>query len=156
MKASKAPKYIFERAEKMKKQLQPEKPVKRPVLFLVLAAAATFVTAFSIAGCQQAEQAGSKKSRLIAAENIELKKKLNSCNDTLALKKKQLEECILERDEYKGLSDEKTGELLESIMEPFAGEIKKLEKENKALKSEIRALKSQVEQNKQDPNYRSG
>ena len=120
--------------------------MKRPVL--IAFALTVGVAVIFLAGCQESEAPSQKKSRLIAAENMELKKtlqqrekeietlKIQHARDVerrekaLAQCRKQTENCRKELEE--GL-DEKVNDVLGTMME----EIAKLRAENEALKAKI-------------------
>ena len=127
------------------------KPVRKAII-LVFAAAL-----ISAAGCQEAQTPSGKKSRLVAAENIELKKQLaqrdRQIEDMkaqytvrLKLEEKKLADCQKKtadcREELKVGIDTKVNEVLAAAVEESA----KLRMENAALKAEIAELKAGSEQ----------
>ena len=95
--------------------------------------AVCIVVIMLIAGCE--EQDPARKSRLIAAENIQLKEQLEQCEAEVE-KQRALEE----------QSQEQVAGLMNEISKTFGEENKKLREENKALKVQIKQLEAQVQQ----------
>ena len=91
-----------------------------------------FVVTFAVilmAGCQEEQNTsvpGSKQCRLIAAENLELKKELSDCQQQLEQKTEQLK-----------TSKKAGGERADSL-------VKALMDENSKLQSQIRQLQQQL------------
>ena len=105
---------------------------------IVLAAAVMLIT-----GCE--EQLKAKKSRLIAAENMRLKKELEQ-SDKIIEKQKELTEKCMQRKKFleeqaQGKFKEQVDEILKFVMEENA----KVRDENNSLKAQIQELESQVE-----------
>jgi predicted nuclease with TOPRIM domain len=132
----------------MGKQFQERKTVLNVTKFLVFAAITTSVITLSLVGCQEANQAGSQKTRQIAAENIELKKQLDECNNKLEQEKARLEDCIQQKEKIQKASSEEDRELLTALIERFEKESQQLTEENEKLKAEIQELKKQLEEAK--------
>lgn len=87
----------------------------------------------SVAGCEEQQKtSNTKKDRVFAAQNIELKGQLERCNDQVA---KLLEEKKTLRESHQKAIKELMEEVLLKVLE-----------ENKALRDENDALKSQIEQ----------
>ncbi|MHC4114824.1 MAG: hypothetical protein ACYSSL_05850 [Planctomycetota bacterium] len=84
------------------------------------------------AGCEE-QSVSSKKSRLIATENVSLKKQLEQ-------QKRLVAKCQQEKEEIKQRSREEMGKLSVSLVEDFQEKIR-LTEENEALKAEIEELK---------------
>ena len=113
------------------------------------------IALISAAGCQKAQAPSEKKSRLIAAENIELKKQLAQRDKQIeGLKTKhaaqikqeqgKLTQCQKQtadcRQQLKEDMDEKVNEVLVAMMDESA----KIRMENLALKAEIDELKAKL------------
>lgn len=94
------------------------------------------------AGCEQQQvqtSADSRKSRLVSAENIELKKQLQQCSNKLEKCENRLRECQLETE----ASIKKTTEDADSLIRFVMDEMEKLMKENTELKSKVEKLEKQ-------------
>jgi gas vesicle protein len=116
-----------------------------------------------MAGCQESATGGptdAKKSRLIAAENIELKKQLTRCDKQIEKLKEQhskeikrqeelLAKCQKEKEVWQKKSDEnikeQTSEISTAIIELDA----KLQEENESLKAQIAKLKTELAKGQQ-------
>lgn len=107
-----------------------ERPAKRA---FVLAAAV--VLAMLIAGCGEQNSANVKKHRLIAAENIQLKKALEQSE-------KELEKCLQEK---KSL-EERLQASIQYLSRTHMEESQKLREENQSLKSQTKMLQAQIAQ----------
>ena len=106
--------------------------MKKSVLVLIIA----FVFSLMLnVGCQEEEQnlSNDKRSRLIAAENLELKKDLEKCRTELK-KQKQLFQSS-QKEEKKQSQD-----LLVDLMNLNS----RLRRENKELKAQLEELKKQL------------
>jgi len=87
-------------------------------------------------GCEKQNLSDIKRTRLIAAENIQLKKDLAQCNKEIEEQKKLLEKCKGEK--------KRTGKMMLDMATAKLQDIKKiktLEEENKNLKAQIEDLK---------------
>ncbi len=94
---------------------------------LFLAVGVLFIAAF--AGCNEDSLSETRKSRLIASENRQLKKEVKS-------RKEQAERCLQEK--------KASEEDMQSMSEYLIGEIKKLREENEGLKGQIERLQTEV------------
>ena len=94
----------------------------------------------SIAGCDQ-QSAPNKKSRLLAAENMQLKKDLQQRDKELQEQKLLLEKCLADNKALKKKSIESMKDLLDKTFKKSGDEAKKLREENKNLKLQIEELK---------------
>ena len=66
---------------------------------LMLTTLLFFAAAFvSVAGCQESDMSNDKQTRLIAAENMQLKKELEQRTDELAAQKRLYESCLEEKE----------------------------------------------------------
>ncbi len=114
-----------------------------------------FVVTMLIAGCEEEQQLpNTKKSRLIGAENIQLKKELKQRDREIERQKQlhkkeiekqklQLEKCLQEK---KGLEEQLAGKFGDQIDELF----KDVGGENLELREEIKNLKAQIEKLKEE------
>jgi len=107
---------------------------------------------FLIAGCGEKEAPSVKQSRAIAAENIELDKKLdrqgarienleNQYEKELDKLRKQLRECERQRDEWKMKSKQNVREQAKSLVDPLMEEITRLREANRELTAQLEELK---------------
>ena len=117
-----------------------------------------FVAAITVAaGCQESQTPSEKKSRVIAAQNIELQKQLaqrdKQIDDLKAqyaarigLEQKKLADCQKQtadcKEQLKQGMEEKVNEILVASIEESA----KIRQENTALKAEIAELKAKLNQ----------
>jgi len=103
-----------------------------------LVSAVCIVVLTLIAGCEQQQGlSGTKKSRLVSAENIELKKQLRLCNEQI----KKQQELLKEQ------SKENIEDLIGTVFMQLADENQKLRDENDALKAQLEELKKQATPN---------
>ncbi len=119
-----------------------------------LAAVALLIIA---AGCQKARTASGKESRLVAAENIELKKQLAQRDrqierlkkehaSQLEQERKRLADCRRELQQCKERVDKKVGQAVEEMLTSALDEVAKVREENRTLKAQIEDLKAKLEQ----------
>jgi len=118
---------------------------------ILSAVAALLALAVSITGCEQ-HQCGDKKSRLIAAQNIELKQQLQGCRQQLAEQKQLAERYKQQKEDLRKRSDEASEKVMNFLFENFEAEKKQLEQENAELKEKIEMLEKQLKKDKSDPN----
>ena len=127
--------------------------MERPIL-------KAFVLVFSVAvmligGCAgQNEPPSVKKSRAIAAENIELRKELERCNmqieklkgqhmEEIDEQKQLLAECLKEKEILKQRSRQNIRSQVKDVLDTVLAENKKLSDENARLKEQIEELQKQ-------------
>jgi hypothetical protein len=108
-----------------------------------------------IGGCGgQNEPPSVKKSRAIAAENIELKKQLAQSSKEIEKleeqhgkeidkQKKLLAECLQEKDEWQNKSRQNIRSQVKGVLDTVLEENKKLREENARLKAQIEELQKQ-------------
>lgn len=126
--------------------------MKRPArkAFVVVVGIAVMV----IAGCGPQEPPSVKKSRTIAAENIELRKQLaQSSKEIEKLKeqhsedideqKKLLETCLQEKDTWKNKSQQNIRNQVKGVLDTVLEENKKLREESNKLNAQIEELQKQ-------------
>ena len=108
-----------------------------------------------IGGCGgQNEPPGVKKSRAIAAENIELRKQLAQSSKEIEKLKEQhskeidkqeklLAECLQEKEDWKNKSRQNIRSQVKGVLDTVLEENKKLSEENARLKAQIEELQKQ-------------
>lgn len=106
------------------------------------------------AGCGPQEPPDVKKSRAIAAENIELKKQLAKSSKEIEILKaeyikktgeqrKQLQKCLQEKEDLKEKSRQNVRNQVKGVLDAVLEENKKLRAENTRLKAQIEELQKQ-------------
>ena len=132
-----------------------DKKVKRPVLKMFIVAIGVVI--MLITGCAEQEPPDMKKSRLIAAENLELKKQLEQHNkeiekikqmheESIKEQQKLLADCLQEKDSWKNKSQQKIREQVDRVLDAVMEQNAKLREENEKLKEQIEQLQTQVQQ----------
>ncbi len=127
-----------------------KKTIQRAFLFVI-----SVVVVLS-AGCQK-ELAGEKKGRIIAAENIQLKKDLNQRDQKIEiltkehekevkLLKEQLSKCLEQKEALEKQLQQKVKEQVDKVLAMVM-------EENAKLREEIKDLKAQIEKLKQERCY---
>ena len=128
---------------------------------LMLTTLLFFVAVFvSVAGCQESDMSNDKQTRLIAAENMRLKKDLEQRTDELAEQKRLYESCLEEKEallaknqtylqgkeEIEKRAYAKSEELMRLLTDHMQQQRDKLQAENETLKSRIESLEKDLEQ----------
>ena len=111
-----------------------------------LISAVAIVAIMLIAGCAEQDLSSTKKTRLIASDNIQLKKQLQQCNKEIEKQKKLLDECLQAKKVLQQDSQKDIGNLVANIFEGVAKENTNLRDENEKLKAQIEKLKSKLEE----------
>jgi uncharacterized protein with PIN domain len=88
------------------------------------------------AGCEEENRIDIKRSRLIATENMRLKKDLEQCEREIERQKKLVEKCLQEKKASEEAIQEDVKKLAEDALKDFE-EITKLREENEKLKREL-------------------
>ncbi len=112
---------------------------------------AVCVVVMSIAGCGQQEQPSVKKSRLIAVENMRLKKelgqrskeieRLNELHNKESKKQeKLLAECVQEKESWKHKARQNVRNQVKDVFDAVMEQNAKLRDENEKLKAQIETL----------------
>ncbi len=112
-----------------------------------------------INGCEEQQTSGGKMARIIAAENIQLKKQLQQYKSEIEKLKKQYdielktqEELLAKcRQEKKSLEEQLAGKYEDQINDFFknvAEESGRLDEENKQLKAQVEELEAELEKQK--------
>jgi len=117
------------------------------------------VVAMLIAGCEGQELPSAKKSRLIAAENMQLKKELEQRSQEIErlkeLHDKQmkeqeelLEKCLEEKETWKKKSWQNVRNQVKGVFDAIMEQNAKLRQENEKLKAQIEEIKTELEEQK--------
>jgi vacuolar-type H+-ATPase subunit I/STV1 len=118
----------------------------------ILAVVVSIIFCVCICGCEeQSLTPDSKKARLVASENIELKKQLEQCRQDLAkekeLREKEVQEAKAQVEKYQeqirklqGQSTAYLQQQIESFVGALVEETAKLKAENDLLKERIKEL----------------
>ena len=102
-------------------------------------------------GCGQPKSPSERMCRVIAAENIELKKELEKSNKQVEMLKAQystkideqrehLKKCLREKEELKQKSRQDVRDQVSSVLDTVMEENKKLREENARLKAQVEKL----------------
>ncbi len=118
--------------------------------------AACIAAAASIAGCEEANLPDTKKSRLIAAKDIQLKKQLAQCGEELDEQKQLAEKCLQEKKDFQKRTNEGYEEMLNTLFENFDEETGRLRQENEQLKSKVEDLEKQLRQSEEKTGSQTG
>lgn len=108
------------------------------------------------AGCQQQEVPGEQKSRLIAAENMQLKKDIARRDEAIealkarhekemAKQQEQLTKCLERKEALEKRRQQNVKEQVESVLAVVVDENAKLREEIKELKAQIKQLQEEAE-----------
>ena len=109
------------------------------------------VVVMSIAGCGQQEPPSMKKSRLIAVENMQLKRQLEQRgreieklkqmhNREIKEREELLAKCVREKDRWKQKARQNVKNQVKGVFDAVMEQNAKLLEENKKLKAEIEKL----------------
>ena len=119
--------------------------------------AAGTVVIMLIAGCEKENAPDTKRSRLIAAENMRLKEELKQRdteierlkelhNKEIKKQEKLLEKCLQEKNTWKEKAQQNIEEQVDKVLAGVMEEYTKLREENKGLKAQIEQLKAELEE----------
>ena len=95
-----------------------------------------------LSGCEEknkVEDGSTRKARLIAAENMQLKNTIEEMQEQLKEQKKLLADCKEKKEELRQQSAQNVGK----AMDIFQDMTEKIQEENKQLKAELKRLKGQ-------------
>lgn len=115
--------------------------MKQTVLKTVFLAICVSFFVILTCGCEEELTPSEKKSRLIAAENIELQKQLAKKDKEIERLKSALEKCNAEKEEQKQKMDKEIEHIGEGTMKIFMENIQ-LQEENEKLKKQIEELEN--------------
>ena len=110
-----------------------------------------------IAGCEEQNLPSTRKSRLIAAESLELKKQLEQCNGEIEGQKElcntrmkkqraRLEKCLQEKKAWRERSQQNIQNQIDGVLTVVMEQNAKLREENERLKARIDKLEKQLEE----------
>lgn len=113
-------------------------------------------------GCGPQEPPSIKKSRAIAAENIELRKELDNRNEEIETLKEQhsreieeqqklLQKCLQDKEALKEKSRQNIRNQVKGVLDTVLEENKKLRESTGRLTSENASLKTQIEELQKQP-----
>jgi len=130
---------------------------ERPCALVLLCICALIL----IGGCGQQEPPSVKKSRTIAAENMELKKELAKSNKEIEMLKaqysekineqrEQLQKCLREKEELKEKSRQNVRDQVKGVLDTVLEENQKLRESTGRLTAENSKLKAQIEELKKE------
>ena len=139
-------KYVMIVGEKIGKDWKVKESIRK------MCVVAIGVVIMFITGCAEQETLSVKKSRLIAAENIELKKqleqhrkeieKLNKLYDEKIREQQNLlAECLQEKESWKNKSQQNIREQVDSVLDVVMEQNAELRRENEELKAQIEKLR---------------
>ncbi len=131
--------------------------MKGPVPKTLVLAVGIVVGIMLFAGCEEEENSSdtkpdtkpnTRRSRLIAVENVQLKKQIEKLKKVHAKEIKrqeeQLDKCLQEKKALEELSDKGVESYMQDILGPLAEENAKLHEEIKTLKAQIEKLKTEL------------
>jgi len=97
-------------------------------------------------GCEETGQAGDRQARLIANENLQLHKEIESLNDEVQNQKELLAKCEKEKAAIAAAGrSRKFDEAVSEMLEKSSKKVGELIKENMELREKIKTLGGQVE-----------
>ena len=135
--------------------------MKRPVPKTLVLAVGIIVGFMLIAGCEEEEnlsntkpdtEPNTKRSRLIAIENAQLKAQIEKLKNLHAgemeRQKKLLDNCLREKGTLQEMSKKGVETYMQNILGPIVEGNTKLQEEIKTLKAQIEKLKTELEEAK--------
>jgi len=118
--------------------------MKRPIQTIaVLIASAIFI--ILIAGCQEDNTSNTKKNRLIAIENNQLKKDLAQSKQESKKQKELLRKCVEEKQKLQELAEKNINEQVEGVLGVIMEELAQIRQENEKLKAQVKELEEQLQ-----------
>ncbi|MHC4461092.1 MAG: hypothetical protein ACYS6W_04195 [Planctomycetota bacterium] len=101
-----------------------------------------------IAGCEEEEKnlPDTKRSRLIAAENMRLEKALKQRDNEIESQKELLEKCLKDKNAWKKKSQQNVQEQVDRVLTVVMETNQKLREENEKLKVQIEQLEKELEE----------
>lgn len=116
----------------------------------------TIVGIVFVAGCEEENKIDTKKSRLIAAENMHLKKDLERCQKEKGKQKELLEQCEQAKKVIEEQSAKEVEDLFDGILGDVLEESQWLREENEKLRMEIGQLKMEITELKKELEMHKG
>ena len=99
----------------------------------------------SISGCQEANKPDDRRSRLLADDNLQLKKQLELRNQEIKKQRGLLTECEKKAAAVKQISDEAATSMLDMLTD-VTQKNENLTEENKQLKASVKNLEEKIAQ----------
>jgi hypothetical protein len=131
---------LFELKEQNLKEEVNMKMQKRTVLSLIVVVIAMGL----LWGCEKEGLSGARKDRLIALENMELKKELKEREDEIAEQKELLAGCIEEKEAFEKLRKQNIESIIGDLFESLTEENMRLVEENQELTARMAELEEQL------------
>lgn len=103
-----------------------------------------------IAGCEEPNLSNTRKSRLIADENRQLKGKLEQRDREIEKQKKLVEKCTQEKKDSEKQIHKSYQDLIDDSFKDFE-ELTRVREENKDLKSLVEQLRKEIKELKKGP-----
>lgn len=122
--------------------------MKRSGKASVILAVAIFAFIALVTGCEEQNLSDARKSRLVAAENMQLKKDLAQRDEEIEKQKKLLAECIEEQKIAAEQVQKSLKELSDTALKDFE-EIIILKQENSELRAKLDQLQKRLGQSQQ-------
>lgn len=110
---------------------------------LVITIAVVFVAAL-FAGCEEQNLADTKKSRLVATENLELKEQLTQYDVEIEEQKSKLDKCLKEKELLKQRTQKSIKEQVDGVLKGVMDINARLQAENKDLKEKLKQLEKSL------------
>ena len=110
----------------------------------ILAVGVVFVVMLT-AGCEEQNLSGTKRSRLIAAENRQLKEQLKQRDAGIERQKELLEKCLEEKKSLEEQMKEKIKSQVSDILALFGEADKEVREENEKLEAQIEELQKEID-----------
>lgn len=109
----------------------------------VLVTIAVFIL---IAGCDQQNQSNTRKSRLVAVENLKLKEQLQQRDNQIKRKEELLKQCWQEKKALQNQLGKERREELNDVFGDILEHSQKLQQENKELKARVKKLETKLKE----------
>ena len=122
----------------------------------VVTAVTSFIVAAVLAGCQQPQTPSEKQARLLAAENIQLKRQLADQRTQMETLQKQQNQKLQQQDQdlskCQARAEQLQKDLDKGIAERVGDVTTKVMDENARLRKQIESLQSKLKKPKAEPN----
>jgi outer membrane murein-binding lipoprotein Lpp len=118
--------------------------MKRPTRKVFVSVVGIAFIMMLIAGCDEENLSNTKKSRLIANENRQLKSELEQCQTEFKKQKVQLEQCLQKKETLEGQMNEEIGRQVSDIFTVFGDLDKEMREENESLKAQVEQLNARI------------
>ena len=116
------------------------KTQQRTVLFLIV----VVIGMGLLCGCEEEGLSGTKRDRLVALENVELKEELKERENEIAEQKELLAGCIEEKEALEKLNRQNIEIIMGDLFESVGKENARILKENQELKAQVAELEGQL------------